>query len=215
MIHPHTERRLVNPVIGFGVFATAPIPRGTIVYARDALEIAVTPAQYAALDDRHRVVVDRYSYRDEHGDRIVSWDDAKYVNHRCECNTMSTGYGFEIAIADIAAGEEMTDEYGLFNPDEEMPVACGCNSCRGVVKPDDPQRFAPVWDRKVRLALARLPHVDQPLWEVVDLPTRLEVTDFLAGLRPYRSVATLTYRDETPRHPRPRGRAVRSRSAAA
>lgn len=215
MIHPATELRFVSPEIGYGVFATEFIPRGTIVYARDLLEITVTPAAYLALDEFHRAVVDKYSYIDELGSRIVSWDHAKYVNHRCECNSMSTGYGFEIAIVDIAAGDEITDEYGLFNLDQEFPVTCGCAGCRGVLRPDDPDRYAPVWDRKVKRALARLAEVPQPLWGVVDHATQQQVGDYLAGRSPYRSVATLRYRIDAPRHPRPRGRAVRSRSVAA
>lgn len=215
MIHPATELRFVSPEIGYGVFATAPIPRGTIVYARDLLEIAVSPAMYLGLDELHRAVVDRYSYIDEHGVRVVSWDHAKYVNHRCECNSMSTGYGFEVAIADIAAGDEITDEYGLFNLEQEFPVTCGCAGCRGVLRPDDPDRYGAAWDRKVKRALARLPHVQQPLWDVIDQDTRQQVSDYLAGVQPYRSVSALRYRFDEPRHPHPRGRATRTRSVAA
>jgi len=215
MIHPATELRYVSQEIGYGVFATDPIPRGTIVYARDLLEIAVSPAAFAALDDFHRAVIDKYSYIDEHGVRVVSWDHGKYVNHRCECNSMSTGYGFEIAIADIAPGDEITDEYGLFNLDQEFPISCGCTACRGVLRPDDIDRYGAVWDRKVRPALDRLQKVDQPLWSLVDAATRQQVADYLAGRQPYRSVANLKYNSGAPRLPHPSGNGGRSRSVAA
>jgi hypothetical protein len=43
MIHPHTCIRYVNPQIGYGVFATAFIPKGTIVYVKDDLELGDFP----------------------------------------------------------------------------------------------------------------------------------------------------------------------------
>jgi hypothetical protein len=49
MVHPHTELRFVSPQIGWGVFATRLIPRGTIVWALDSLDQRFTPDQVAAL----------------------------------------------------------------------------------------------------------------------------------------------------------------------
>jgi hypothetical protein len=37
MIHPWTELRFINDSIGYGVFATQFIPKGTIVWALDDL----------------------------------------------------------------------------------------------------------------------------------------------------------------------------------
>lgn len=44
MIHPKTELRYINDTVGYGVFATDRIPKGTIVYVKDSLEITVSPA---------------------------------------------------------------------------------------------------------------------------------------------------------------------------
>lgn len=41
MIHSDTELKFVNPQVGYGVFATALIPQGTIVYVMDSLEISI------------------------------------------------------------------------------------------------------------------------------------------------------------------------------
>ena len=38
MIHPHTELRFINEQMGFGVFATQFIPKGTIIWALDELD---------------------------------------------------------------------------------------------------------------------------------------------------------------------------------
>jgi uncharacterized protein len=196
MIHPATELRQVSVHIGHGVFATRRIPRGTITYVRDGLEIELTPRQFERLDEIHRQIVDKYSYIDPRGRRVVSWDHAKYVNHRCECNTMSTGYGFEIALCDIEAGEEITDEYGLFNLREPMPVDCGCRRCRKVIRPGDITRLAAGWDSRVKAALAELPTVEQPLWYLVDRRTQRAVEGYLAGRQPYRSVTTLAWQGD-------------------
>lgn len=194
MIHPDTELRLVNDQIGLGVFATQLIPAGTITFVRDPLDVEVPPDSpllaHPVLGER----VEKYSYIDPSGARIVSWDIGKYVNHSNDCNTMSTGWGFEIALRDIAAGEEITDEYGLFNMQCEMPVYGGACSQRTAVRPDDFDRFADGWDGMVRGALSRLNDVPQPLMSLIDPATHRELMVYLNTGRNYRSVRVLRYR---------------------
>lgn len=193
MIHPHTRLAPVDDHIGLGVFATRRIPRGTLVYVADAFEIRLTPGAYEALDAVHRAVADRYSFVDRHGVRIISWDAAKYVNHHCEPNTISTGYGFEMALRDIEAGEQITDEYGLFNMSGAIECACGSPRCRGVVRADDADALHGAWDARIRAALPDLPRVAQPLWDLLDAETRRDVEAHLAGRAPYRSVRLLKW----------------------
>ena len=193
MIHPDTELKYIHEDIGYGVFATRPMPRGTIVYVRDPLEIVVAPAEFHAMDLPYRSIVEKYSYRDETGSHIVSWDHAKYVNHRCDCNTMSCGYGFEIALRDIQAGEEITDEYGLFNIPYEIDICCDCMACRRVLRPDDIDRYHQKWDAGLRQALSALRQVEQPLWSAMDELTRSAVNAWLDGHAPYRSVYSLKF----------------------
>lgn len=191
MIHPHTELRRIDPVLGYGVFATALIPKGTIVFVKDSFDIEVTPEQFNAMDDLLKIMTERYSYIDERGIRIVSWDMAKYVNHRCDCNTISTGYGFEIALCDILPGEEISDEYGLFNIREPMTLTCACPNCRGQLKPDDIDTYYPEWDQKVRDALTHVMSVTQPLWPLLEPETAEQLTGYLEHRLPYKSVYTL------------------------
>ncbi|MCF7975515.1 MAG: SET domain-containing protein-lysine N-methyltransferase [Phycisphaerae bacterium] len=191
MIHPHTELRRIDPVLGYGVFATDFIPKGTITFAKDPFDVEVTPEQFDAMSELLKNQTERYSYMDERGIRIVSWDLAKYVNHRCNCNTLSTGYGFEIAIQDIQPGDEITDDYGLFNVTEPMTLTCACPNCRGQIRPDDLDTCYPEWDRKVQDALPLMLHVTQPLWSLLDPDTIEQVTGYLADRRQYKSVTTL------------------------
>lgn len=191
MIHPSTELRLVSPHVGYGVFASRPIPRGTLVFVQDPLDIIITPEQYPCLDDVSRELAEKYSYIDARGNRILSWDGAKYVNHSCQPNTMSTGWGFEIAVRDIAAGEEITDEYGLFNLEWEMDCCCGHSACRGRIRPGDAALLYRRWDRRVKSAMADIPGVEQPLLRCLDPMTRISLEQYLSGKTRYRSVRSL------------------------
>lgn len=194
MIHPATELRLIDENIGYGVFATDFIPQGTVVYAKDPLEVELTQDDYDRLDIPLKEAADKYSYTNEHGNRVISWDFAKYVNHRCDCNTMSTGYGFEIAIKDIFPGDEITDEYGLFSFEKEMKIDCGCISCRTLIQPDDIDKYHHIWDSQIQQALSFFHTVDQPLLQYLEYSVHKSVIDYLNGKTEYRSVINLKYK---------------------
>lgn len=198
MIHPSTALRFIDADVGYGVFATAPLPKGTITYAWDPLEVEIGPGDSRLDDPALGPLIERYSYIDARGVRIVSWDHAKYVNHCCQCNTMSTAYGFEIAIRDIDAEEQITDEYGMFNLREPMKLLCSRSPCRGSVCGTDLGAFAREWDEQVKSALRLIHLVDQPLWGLIEPRTATEVERFVSWGEGYRSVGEL-------------GEAVRSR----
>src|SRR5690606_18995559 len=113
---------------------------------------------------------------------------ARYVNHSCRPNTMTTGYGFEIALEDIAEGEEVTDEYGLFNIPAPMRCACGHPDCRGHIRADDADRYHAAWDARVQRALAQMGDVEQPLLSYLDADTLAALTRYLRTGQGYRSV---------------------------
>lgn len=188
MIHPATELRFVNPTIGYGVFATAHIPAGTIVYVQDRLELVIRPDDAIRQDAAYKNVIDKYSFQDEAGNYVVSWDFAKYVNHCCHSNALSTGYGFEIAIRDILPGEEITDEYALFCW-YEMPLVCHHTDCRQRMCPNDVQVYGRSWDALVRQSLEHLLHVPQPLLPYLDTQTHTDLMAYLSTGQGYRSLA--------------------------
>ena len=109
----------------------------------------------------------RYSYLTGTGDRVLCWDHGRFVNHSCAAVCLSPGFDFEIAVRDIAAGEELTDDYGTLNPEEPFDCLCGTPQCRGKVLPDDPIRLAEGWDALIGAAFPAIGRVDQPLWELV------------------------------------------------
>ncbi len=191
MIHPNAELRFISQAIGYGVFATVDIPEGTITYVKDSLEMVISPTDYLMHAEPMKEVIDKYSYIDENGNRIVSWDFAKYVNHCCDCNSISTGYGFEIAVRDIQRGEQITDEYGIFNLDREMTVICGQQNCRNVIKPDDFDNYYKDWDNKIRKSISKLFSVEQPLIPFIEETTRQELNEFFNNPELYKSVYSL------------------------
>lgn len=167
MVHPDTELRFVSPSIGWGIFATKPIPRGTIIWPLDALDQRFNPAAVAAMPAYARAQLEKYSYIDARGHHILCWDHARFFNHSCSANCLSVGYDFELAIRDIAAGEELTDDYGTLNPGEPFPCLCGARDCRGHVLPDDMLHLGESWNILAREAFFLIPSVSQPLWDVV------------------------------------------------
>lgn len=193
MIHPHTTLRYINDTVGYGVFATEDLPEGTLVYVKDSLEIELSPEQVAKEIPQMQEIIEKYSYIDERGYRIVSWDLGKYVNHCCNCNTISTGYGFEIAIRPIKAGEQITDEYGLFNMEQEFPLECSHSNCRGTLRPGDLESLYPVWDSRIKQALTKFREVNQPLLPFVNKETLQELDIYFKNPDAYKSVISLKY----------------------
>ncbi|MDX2190724.1 MAG: SET domain-containing protein [Bacteroidota bacterium] len=194
MIHPKTKLVYINDLVGYGLFATEFIPEGTITYVKDALEIEIPTSQLSKYKPEIRDNIEKYSYRDEKGNMVLSWDMGKYVNHCCTPNTISTGYGFEIAIRDIFEGEQVTDEYGIFNLEFEMMCECGSKNCRKIVQPDDFDNLYPKWDDQIQQSIKKLKTVEQPLWAFLDEKVLNQLFELSKGIGKYRSVYTLRYK---------------------
>src|SRR5688572_1609547 len=62
VIHPHTELQPADPRVGYGVFATHRIPRGTITWVHDVLDRTFTPDEVARLAPLHRKAVEHFAY---------------------------------------------------------------------------------------------------------------------------------------------------------
>ena len=185
--------RKVNGTIGYGVFATRLIPKGTILYVKDPLEIEVEPEQFEVMDPQFQIMVDRFSYVDERGFRIISWDIAKYVNHHCDSNSIVTGYGFEIATRDISVNEEITDEYGIFNLTESLKCCCDSTNCRGTISDNDWDIYGHVWDKRAKDALNCFKQVTQPLIKFMDTEVYQDLIKYLTNRQNYISVLRLRF----------------------
>ncbi len=163
MIHPMTELRYISSKMGFGVFATADIPKGTITYVVDDLDIVI-PLDDAKLQDPvYGPLIERYGYTDRNGNWIISWDIGRYVNHCCHPNTITTGYDMEVAIRDIKEGEEITSDYGVYAFEETIKLSCDMADCRKELTPFDFDQCVHDWDEVVKATLPFVGQVEQPL----------------------------------------------------
>jgi uncharacterized protein len=186
MIHVDTELRFVSPEIGYGVFATRSIPRGTITWVRDRLDQSLTAEAIERLPPVYHDIVLKYSFVDAGGRFVLCWDHARYMNHSCDPTCLSAGYDFELAIRDVAAGEELTDDYGSLNLDYGFHCHCGSPRCRREIRPDDLLTFAVDWDQMVAEPFALMKSVAQPLWPFLE--ERDAVEEALARRAPVASV---------------------------
>ncbi len=162
MIHPHTELRFINEQIGHGVIATEPIPLGTVTWVMDRLDRTFSPAAVSRFSSPLREKMERYCYRNRKGDYFLCWDHARFINHSFRPNCIATAYGFELAVRDIATGEELTNDYGFLNIIEPFR-ADDEGVRRKTVYPDDLIRHHHRWDQMLIRSYSRLLIVDQPL----------------------------------------------------
>lgn len=193
MIHPHTELRYINPSIGYGVFATQLIPKGTITWILDDLDQKIDESYLLSLNPLLREQLIKYCYRDNKGRYVLCWDMSRYINHSFNPTCISTVYEFELAARDIHPGEELTEDYGWLNLDEPFYCFPEADSSRTKVMPDDFLQFYPAWDRKAAEAMAYFNRVEQPLKSLID-PKFLEAVNAVAdGKREIDSIQTYYY----------------------
>ena len=109
-----------SPLHGFGVFAVAPIAKGTPVWRFErGFDMAFSPDIVQALPEHVRTFFTHYGYLDRNVKRIVlCFDDARFVNHSDTPNIgtdyAQDPYGLDVALRDIAVGEEITMNYEGF-----------------------------------------------------------------------------------------------------
>jgi hypothetical protein len=144
-------------------------------------------------DPRYLPHIKRYSYMDPEGNHLVSWDLTKYINHCCQCNTMLSPYGFEMAIRDIAPGEEITEEYAMYDFWQEMDLACEQTPCRKRQTFGDFDQLWRGWDAQMKTALVNFFKVPQPLLAFLDAKTLADIQQYLKTGEGYKSVWTLKY----------------------
>jgi len=81
---------------------------------------------------------------------------------------LSAGDDFELAVRDIEAGEELTDDYGSLNLEWGFECRCGSPRCRSLIRPGDLLTHAAEWDRLVAEPFLLIPSVAQPLWPFLE-----------------------------------------------
>ena len=113
-----------------GCFTLERIPKGTRV-----LEYTGERITKAEGDDRYDGRPFTYLFGVGDGEVIIDGHGmAMFVNHSCDPNCETDEEGdrvYIITLRDVAAGEELTYDYWLYDGDDDAPCYCGSKSCRG------------------------------------------------------------------------------------
>lgn len=129
-------------IAGQGLFAEQAIRRGTkilryigqkITHAESERRLTAGNVYIFGLNERFAI------------DGNMPKNTARYINHACDPNCHTEQFGntiWIVAIRDIAAGEELTYNYGYeLNDEPAEPCYCGAQHCCGYIL--GPQ----YWDR--------------------------------------------------------------------
>jgi uncharacterized protein len=137
-ISPKAVKGQPSGIAGRGLIAVAPIAKDEIVAIKGGH--LVDTATLDALPERLR----NSDVQVADGFHLVALDEAEYepvmlfINHSCEPNVGFAGNIVLVAMRDVAAGEELTTDYALFDDaDDPMTCDCGTPSCRGTISGRD------------------------------------------------------------------------------
>ena len=163
-LSPLAEAREIAPK-GFGSFAIAPIPMGTIIATFGGTVLDRMGFETHPIEQRSRSIqidVEIYVLGPE------SREPGDSINHSCSPNCGLRNATQLIAMRDIAVGEELTYDYATSDASDydEFDCACGSDNCRIRITgndwrlPDLQTRyqniFSPYVHRKIKAAkLAR------------------------------------------------------------
>jgi uncharacterized protein len=123
-----------SPIHGLGGFAKTAIGKGTRVV--EYLGERITKSESLRRCERNNEFI--FSLDEEHDlDGNVAWNPARFLNHSCAPNCeaeLQDGHIWIVATREIAAGEEVTFNYGYDLVDyREYPCRCGVPGCVGYI----------------------------------------------------------------------------------
>lgn len=114
----------LSPIHGIGLFADQFIPKGTVTWRfMPGLDLVVARDTLLQLSEAARIQFLNYCYVDKFSKNfILCFDDERFINHSDEPNigqnlVDSEFDGIEVALRDIAKGEEMLVDYSHFDFD--------------------------------------------------------------------------------------------------
>ena len=142
ILSPKTEIRKKS-LNGKGTFAIQDIKKGEMIYIRGGQLMKMEEAYNyipGECPDGMWPITDEYLL----GARTQEEFEIQkvYVNHSCDANCGLRGEITCVAMRDIKAGEEITQDYGLLdNGDYELECTCGSPNCRKIITGKD-------WKRK-------------------------------------------------------------------
>ena len=120
-------------IVGKGLFSARRIPRGAKIGEFEGAVIGLREARRRAKGRRIVAIVelDKFAL-----DATRSRRGFRFINHSCDPNTFirCTRERAEFyARHAIAAGEELTTDYGESHHNGKLPCRCGARNCRGFI----------------------------------------------------------------------------------
>lgn len=195
MMHPDTEIQFISEYVGVGLFATKLIPKGTIVWIKDELDLRLTEEFIESLGDLQKNDVYKYAYLDTDGIYVLHWDHAKYMNHSFNPNCIDTAYNFQMAVKDIQPGEQLTCDYGILGDDEDFECIPEEGTSRTKVTANDYLTYYEEWDKMARESFKFFYTVEQPLKYLIEKQYVDKVNAVAIGDEPMDSILTLFIED--------------------
>jgi hypothetical protein len=140
-ISPKARKGIDSDIAGRGLFAIQQIGAGEIVAVKGGHIVSTTQlrqlpdplpnSEIQIADGLHMAAVSPEEYEPV----------MLYINHSCEPNVGFAGNIVLMAMREVAAGEELTTDYAMFD-DSDGQMTCHCNtaSCRRVIYGQDWRR---------------------------------------------------------------------------
>lgn len=113
-----------SPIHGKGLFACRAIKAGEVV--TQWAPLILSGAQIKTLSEIEKKYISRRG-----GKVMLNQEPERYMNHSCAPNTKVLNFR-DVALRDIAAGEEVTTDYAFDNPiGYKAPCTCRATHCTG------------------------------------------------------------------------------------
>lgn len=116
-----------SEIHGVGCFTAEKINAGQIVWKLDPiLDVEINAKTIETLHPAVQSFLQMYAYgqiKDSTKTYILCGDHARHMNHSLNPNLLEAGDGNNIAVRDIAAGEELTCDYTAFDTDASAKLA--------------------------------------------------------------------------------------------
>lgn len=112
-----------SAIEGVGIFAAEPIPAGALIWELEPnFDRLLRKSEVSKLPPVLQDFVERYSYPYPHDPEqlIVEIDNGRFMNHSDEPNTIFSDPDAGYTLREIEAGEELTCNYGEFDPGFEI-----------------------------------------------------------------------------------------------
>lgn len=110
-----------SAIAGVGLFAATDLPAGAVIWEfTDGIDWKISPEELSRFPDPFQEKLRHYLYLEESGLYVLCGDNAKYMNHSEDPNCDDAGSEYTIARRPIAAGEELTCDYRLFDLESRL-----------------------------------------------------------------------------------------------